>query len=126
MAADDLQGDRFNFEPCFAIVGDEMMMASTIELGKKLVTELKKPRQVGSAAVWKARVSAGRGADTLAGLTDPLITEAVLGRGVALTEARKEITDLIGWIRSLGTGQIEIDITAKEYRLDLVWTPGKK
>jgi hypothetical protein len=122
----DPQGDRFNFEPCFAIVGDEMMMASTIELGKKLITELKKPREAGSAAVWKSRVSAASGADTLAGLTDPLITDAVLGRGVELTEARKEIADLIGWVRTLGTVQIEIDITAKEYRLDVVWTPGKK
>jgi hypothetical protein len=122
---DDPQGDRFNFEPCFAIVGDEMMMASTIELGKKLITELKKPRQSGSAAVWKSRVSAASGADTLAGLTDPLITDAVLGRGVGLTEARKEIADLIGFVRTLGTAQIEIDITATEYRLDLIWTPGK-
>ncbi|HEV3386453.1 MAG TPA: hypothetical protein VG097_16640 [Gemmata sp.] len=122
---DDSQGDRFNFEPCFAIVGDEMMMASTIELGKKLITELKKPRQSGSAAVWKSRVSAASGADTLAGLTDPLITDAVLGRGVGLTEARKEIADLIAFVRTLGTAQIEIDITATEYRLDLVWTPGK-
>jgi hypothetical protein len=123
---EDPQGDRFNFEPCFAIVGDEMVMASTIELGKKLITELKKPRQNGNAAIWKSRVTAESGADTLAGLTDPLITDAVLGRGVGLTEARKEISDLIGWVRTLGTAQIEIDITATEYRLDLMWTPGKK
>jgi hypothetical protein len=123
---DDPQGDRFNFEPCFAIVGDELMVASTIELGKKLVTELKKPRPVGNAAVWSGKVYAERGADTLAGLTDPLVTDSVLGRGIGLTEARKEIADLIGWIRSLGSFQIEIDITAKEYRLDVVWTQGKK
>jgi hypothetical protein len=126
VVADDARGDRFNFEPCFAIVGDEMVMASTIELEKKLITEVKKPRQTGSAAVWKGKVTAISGAETLAGLTDPLITDAVLGRGVGLTEARKEIADLIGWVRTLGTGQLEIDITNTEWRLDVVWTPGKK
>jgi hypothetical protein len=126
VVADDARGDRFNFEPCFAIVGGEMVMASTIELEKKLITELKKPRQTGGAAVWKGKVTAASGAETLAGLTDPLITDAVLGRGVGLTEARKEIADLIGWVRTLGTGQLEIDITNTEWRMDVVWTPGKK
>jgi hypothetical protein len=126
VAVDDPQGDRFNFEPCFAIVGDEMMMASTIELGKKLVTELKKPRRVGDAAVWKAKATASNGADVIDGLTDPLITDAILARGVGLTEARKEIANLVSFVRTLGTAQIELDITTTEYRLDLLWMPGKK
>ncbi|HEV3438504.1 MAG TPA: hypothetical protein VG122_14165 [Gemmata sp.] len=123
---DDPQGVRFNFEPCFAVVGDEMIFASTIELGKKLITELKKPRRSGNTAVWMAKASATDGANVLAGLSDPLITDAVLGRGLGLTEARTEIANLVAWVRTLGTAQIEIDITATEYRLDVVWTPEKK
>ena len=39
--ADDPDGLRFNFEPCFAIVGDQLVAATTVELCKKLITELK-------------------------------------------------------------------------------------
>lgn len=124
--SNDPQRVRFNFEPCFAVVGDELIVASTIELGKKLITELKKPRQSENTAVWRAKVSAANGSVILAGEPDSLITDAVLGRGVGLTEARKEVAKLVDWIRTLGTAQITIDLTATEYQLDIVWTPGKK
>ena len=124
--ADDSQGIRFNFEPCFAIFGEEVVIASTIELCKKLITELKKPRiQSVQTAVWMAKANAGSGAEILAGLSDPLITDAVLGRGIGLTEARQEVADLVNWVRNLGSARIEIDITATDYRLDVMWTPGK-
>jgi hypothetical protein len=120
--AEDPDGLRFNFEPCFAIVGDELMVASTLELGKKLVTELKKPRSHGSsAAVLRGAANAKGAADVLAGLSDPLITDSVLSRGVGLTEARKEIAELVDFVRTLGTGRLQLDMTDKEYRLDLVW-----
>jgi hypothetical protein len=119
---EDPDGLRFNFEPCFASVGDELMVASTLELGKKLVTELKKPRNgQSSTAVLRGAASASGAADVLAGLSDPLITDAVLGRGIGLAEARKEIAELVNFVKTLGTGRVELDVTDKEYRLDLVW-----
>jgi hypothetical protein len=124
-AADDPQGQRLNYEPCFAVVGEEVIFASTIELGKKLITELKKPRQAGQAAVWRAKGSAQGGADVLEGFADPIITEAMLGRGIGLTEARAEMARLVAWVGTLGTARIELDITATEYQLDVVWEPGK-
>lgn len=119
---DDPDGLRFNFEFCFAIVGDELMVASTLELGKKLVTELKRPRTgQASAAVLRGRASARGAADALAGLSDPLITDAVLGRGIGLMAARNEIADLVNFVKTLGAGRVELDVTEKEYRLDVVW-----
>jgi hypothetical protein len=119
---EDPDGLRFNFEPCFAIVGDDLMVASTLELGRKLVTELKKPRSPGlSAAVLSGGANAKGAADILAGLSDPLITDSVLSRGVGLTEARKEIAELVNFVRMLGAGRVELEMTDKEYRLDLVW-----
>src|SRR4029077_7875458 len=77
--AEDPCGLRFNFEPCFAVVGDELVVASTLELGKKLVTELKKPRAGdASAAVLRGKAYAKGAADVLAGLADPLVTDAIL------------------------------------------------
>jgi hypothetical protein len=124
--AEDPDGLRFNFEPCFAVVGDELVVASTLELGKKLVTELKKPRAGdASAAVLRGKGYAKGAADVLAGLADPLVTDAILRRGIGLADARKEVADLVAFVRTLGTARVELDIAEKEYRLDVVWEVGR-
>jgi hypothetical protein len=124
--ADDPEGIRFNFEPCFATVGDQFVAASTVELCKKLITELKAPQKSKPApAVWRARVSAKGAAVSLASQPEPLITEAILARGVGLEDARKEVAELVAWVKTLGTARIELDIAEKEYKLDLVWNLDK-
>jgi len=124
---EDPDGLRFNFEPCFAVVGDELMLASTLELGKKMVTEMKVTRKVeGARAVLRGRAHAAGAADVLAGLADPLVTDSVLSRGIGLADARKEVAELVEFVRTLGTGRIELDVTASEYRLDAVWELPKK
>jgi hypothetical protein len=122
--AADPTGIRFNFEPCFAIVNDELVVASTVELCKKLITELKNPQKTKtktSTAVLRGKFSAKGGADFLAALPEPLITDAILSRGIGLEEARKEVAELVAWVKTLGAGRIELDIAEKEYKLDLVW-----
>ncbi len=121
--ADDPDGIRFNFEPCFAIVGNELVVATTVELCKKLITELKSPRASGkgSPAVIRGKFSAKGAAEFLAAVPDPLITDAVLNRGIGLDQARKEVTALVAWLKSLGDVKAELDIDDKQYKLDLVW-----
>jgi hypothetical protein len=120
--ASDPDGIRYNFEPCFAVVGDQLVLASTVELGKKLITELKKPRTGKPAtAVLRGKLFAEGGAQTLEGFTDPLVTDAVLGRGVGLTEARQEVADIIAFVKGLGTLSVDLGVTDREYRVDLVW-----
>lgn len=124
---EDPDGLRFNFEPCFAVVGDELVLASTLELGKKLVTELKRSTKAeGHAAVWRGRASAAGAADVLGAISDPLVTEAVLSRGIGLTDARREVAELVEFVRTLGTARIDLDVTATEYRLDVVWELKKR
>jgi hypothetical protein len=124
---DDPDGLRFNFEPCFAVVGDELVLATTVELGKKLITELKKPRTgKASTAVVRGRLSAAGGAQALEGFTEPFVTDAVLGRGVGLADARKEVADLVAFVKTLGTVEAQLDVTDAEYRIDLVWEINKK
>src|SRR5207247_5811393 len=43
----DAQNFRFNFSPCFAAVGDQLFAASTIELGREMVTQLQKAAPTG-------------------------------------------------------------------------------
>ncbi|MBP3959655.1 hypothetical protein J8F10_30790 [Gemmata sp. G18] len=120
--ADDPDGVRFNFEPCFAVVGDELVVATTVELCKKLITELKSPQKdQPSAAVVRGRFSTKAAADALAAIPDPLVTDAILSRGIGLEDARKEVASLVAWVKSLGTVRGELDITETEYKFDLVW-----
>jgi hypothetical protein len=124
--ADDPEGVRFNFEPCFAIVNDQLVVATTVELCKKLVTELKGAgKKPASGAVVRGKFSAAGGADFLAALPEPLVTDAILTRGIGLEDARKEVAALVAWVKTLGTGRVELDITEKQYKLDLVWEQGK-
>jgi hypothetical protein len=124
--ADDPEDIRFNFEPCFAIVNEQLVVASTVELAKKLVTELKATQKAEpGAAVIRGKFSAKGGAEFLAALPEPLITDAILSRGIGLDEAKKEVAALVAWIKTLGTFRGELDITDKEYKLDLVWEQGK-
>jgi len=120
--ASDPTGIRFNFEPCFAIVDDQLVVASTVELCKKVLAELKRvEKQPGSNAVLRSFVSAKGVAEILAAQSDALVTEGILSRGVGLEEARKEVANLVAWVKTLGTVRLEIDIAEKQYKLDLVW-----
>lgn len=120
--ADDPEGIRFNFEPSFAIVNDQLVVATTAELCKKLVTELKKPQTGKSgSAVIRGVFSASSGASYLSAALDPLVTDAILSRGIGLADARKEVAELVAWVKALGKGRVELDIADKQYKLDLVW-----
>ncbi|HEX4613478.1 MAG TPA: hypothetical protein VH092_35175 [Urbifossiella sp.] len=124
--ADDPDGLRFNFEPCFAVVGDSLIVASTVEVCQKLIPEVKRTADLpGAAAVWRAKGFAAGAAEVLAGAADPLITEAVLRTGVGLADARKQVEALTAWTRTLGTGRVEVDIGRDVYRVDAVWEPGR-
>jgi hypothetical protein len=121
--ADDPEGIRFNFEPCFAIVDDQLVVATTAELCKKLITELKKAQKgKNDPAVIRGKFSARGAGDVLAALPEPFVTDAILSRGIGLEEARKEVAALVAWVRSLGTVRVGLDIAEKEYKLDLVWS----
>jgi hypothetical protein len=121
----DTEGIRFSFEPCFAIVGDQFIAASTIELCKKLITEVKRTATLpGTPAVWRGKGYAAGGGSALTALPDPLITEYMLRDGSGIEAARKQVNDLAAWLKTLGTVRLEIDETGAEYRLDIVWTVG--
>jgi hypothetical protein len=119
---DDPDGLRFNFEPCFAAVGDQFIAASTIEVCKKLIAEVKRTAgQAGSPAVWRAKAYAAPAGDALYAVPDPLVTDAVLRSGAGLADARRQVDALAAWVRTLGTARVEIDEAATEYRFDIVW-----
>jgi hypothetical protein len=118
----DADGLRFNFEPCFAVVGDQFVAASTIGMCKKMIDEVRRTAgKPGSPAVWRARAYAEGAAAGVAALPEPQIAEAVLTQGIGIEEARKQVADLTAWLRTLGTARVEIDERDTEYRFDVVW-----
>jgi len=120
----DPDGIRYNFEPCFAVVGDSLVVASTVDVCKALIPEVKRTAALpGSAAVWRGKGYATGGADALAGVPDPFITDAVLRSGVGLADARKQVEALTAWVRGLGTARAELDIGRDVYRADFIWEP---
>jgi hypothetical protein len=124
--ADDPEGIRYNLEPCFAVVNDRLVAATTVELCKKLITALKNGRaEKPRAAVLRGRFSATGAAQALAALPDPAVTDAILSRGIGLDDARKDVAALVAWVKTLGAVRVELDIAEKEYRFDLVWESGK-
>lgn len=124
--AEDTENIRFNFEPCYAVVGDQFVVGSTVEVCKKLIDEVKRTAKLPpSPAVWRGKGFADGGAKLLATLSEPVITNAILRQGVGIEEARQQVADLAAFIRTLGTARIEIDETQTEYRFDIVWEPKK-
>lgn len=124
--ADDPDGVRLNFEPCFAVVGDSLVVASTVEVCQKLIPEVRRTAGLpGVPAVWRAKGYAAGAADALAGTTDPLVTDTVLRTGLGLADARKQVEALTAWARTLGTARVEVDIGRDVYRADAVWEPGR-
>ncbi len=121
---DDPDGLRFNFEPCFAVVGDSLVVASTVEVCQKLIPEVKRTAALpGHAAVWRAKGFAAGAADTLAAVPEPFITDTVLRTGTGLADARQQVEALTAWVRTLGTARAEYDIGRDALRADVVWEP---
>jgi hypothetical protein len=120
----DPDGIRFNFEPCYAVVGDSLVVASTVDVCKALIPEVKRTAGLpGSAAVWRGKGYAAGAADALAAVPEPFITDAVLRSGVGLADARKQVEALTAWVRGLGTARAELDIGRDTYRADFIWEP---
>jgi hypothetical protein len=110
--------------PCFAAVGNQFMVASSLELGRQLVDALqkegKKPaaQRVASAAVQTRLYSVG-GAELLRGIEDQLLAQAILNQALSPDEAKVEVARFLSWLRRLGVLAIEENYSPTEFRYDI-------
>jgi hypothetical protein len=114
---------RFNFVPCFAVVGDSFVASSSPGLIKELIPELRKapdPAQ-SSPAVWRAKAYAAGAAEIIRDNPDPVVTNAILSEGVGLDEAKKQVAALVEWVATLGTAELSIDHQADAYQIKVEW-----
>ncbi|MFN4260146.1 MAG: DUF3352 domain-containing protein [Gemmataceae bacterium] len=113
---------RYNFSPCFATVGDQFFVASTIELGRELIGLLEQEAQAGrkgSPATGQTRIHASGGADLLQASKSQLLAQTILDQALNLNEAEKEVDHFIQVIRRLGMLQLESHHGDKAFRYEV-------
>jgi hypothetical protein len=117
---------RFNFVPCFAVVGDYLVASSSPGLVKELIPELRKTSDPAkcSPAVWRAKTYAAGLAQTIRDNPEPVVTNAVLTDGVGLEEAKRQVAALADWVATLGAAELSIDHQADAYQIKVEWKTG--
>jgi hypothetical protein len=118
----DTNNVRFNFSPCFVAVGDQFVMASTIELGRELIGILQKeakdsaPR---SPAASRMKLHAAGGADYLQSIEEQLLAATILDQALAPKEAQEQVRKLIDLVRRAGALSLDNTYEAKQFRFDV-------
>src|SRR5262249_23944749 len=85
----------YNFSPCMAVVGDQLVACSTLELCHELVGLLKKETQdtkaAGQGESVVTRLYAPGGAQALRSAQDQLIAQTILNQAVTPDDARHQV-----------------------------------
>ena len=121
---DDPQGLRFNFTPCYAVVNDQAVFASTREFCRELIDLLQAEKKNGAAksdANMQARLHATGLADLLNAAPEQLLTQTILAQAVPEAEAKKQVEQLLTFLRTLGRGRIETNYSKNEFHFDIEW-----
>ncbi|MCS7161395.1 MAG: hypothetical protein RMJ19_13060 [Gemmatales bacterium] len=115
-------GLLFNFSPCFAQVGDQFLLCSSLELGRQLVARLqqeqKQPR-VQDSILFVDVISWAGIADLLEQNKEQLVVQYMLERVQTPESAQKQADEVIRWLRHLGHLQFHFTSEAKSSRLEI-------
>jgi hypothetical protein len=113
----------FNFSPCLAVVGNQLVACSTLDLCHEIVEllqkEAKAPSKPGHSSATYSRLYAEGGALALQIVQDQLITQTILNQALAPDAAKKQVDLFINWIRRLGVLESKITYGAKDFRFDV-------
>ena len=119
---DDAENLRFNAAPTFAIFKDQLVLGSTPGIVKKLIPVLKaETKNVGPPAVWRASGYLAGAGELLKASPDATISQAVLTQGVGLTEATKQVRELVSWLTAAGQVGLSIDHAEQFLEFEFSW-----
>jgi hypothetical protein len=117
----------YNFSPCMAAVGDQLVACSTLELCHEIVGLLRKESQEkktpGHGESVLTRIYSQGGAETLRSTQDQLIAQTILNQALTPADARQQVDLFIDWVRRLGNLRVESIYGTKDYRFDVKWSP---
>jgi hypothetical protein len=113
---------RFNFNPCFARVGNQFVICSTVDLCRELVdllqAEAKAPAEMTKTTSTDRFYSSGI-AEVLSAFERQLVSQAILDQAVPVTEARQQVKAFIALVHDLGSMTEEITFDDKALRFDI-------
>jgi hypothetical protein len=119
--ASDEQNIRFGFSPCFAQVGNQFFVASTVELGRNLIKTLQHEQQTGTSnAMMRSKVYASGLAETLRGTKDQIVAQFALTQALPIEQARKQVDTLIELVQNMGWAEMETHYGQDDFRMDIV------
>lgn len=118
----DPNGIRFNFNPCFVPVGDQLVMSSTVELGKNLIDEIQRgSKDTAQPATMRSRFYASGAAQALRGSEEQVMTQLILTQALPPGAARDEVRKIIALVERAGSLGFEINYGQKDFRFDVKW-----
>ncbi len=118
----DPQNLRFNFTPTFAQVKNQFVAASSVELCKELIDILEKEDRARPITQnMQMRLYAKGGADFLNASPEALLTQTILNQAVPEAEAKRQVEELLKYVKSLGVVRLETNYSAKVFRFDIEW-----
>jgi Protein of unknown function (DUF3352) len=113
--------------PCFAAVGDQFVVCSTMELGRELIVLLEKQAVEKSKAAHpfstQTRVYARGAAGLLRAAEEQLIGQAILNQAVNPAEAKEQMDKSVDWVSRLGQMRIEAQYGQHDFRLEIRYCP---
>ncbi len=117
--ANDTTNARFNISPCFARVGNQFFVASTVELGREMVGLLQKPEADASPKTTQMRAYAAGAATLIKAFEEQMMTQIILDRAMSVEGAKKEAAQFVEWVRGLGTLQMGIEYGDRDFQFDI-------
>ncbi len=125
----DQNNVRFNFSPCFAVVEDQFLACSRLELGRELVDllqkESKETLKKESPAAIRLQFYAAGAAQALQAAQDQLIAQTILKQALPPEEARKQVERFIDWVKNLGILHAESQYGKQDFQYDFRLILGK-
>jgi hypothetical protein len=115
-----------NFSPCMAVVGDQLVACSTLELCHEIVGLLQKEtpdaKTKGPGASVYTRLYPQGGAQALEAARDQLVAQTILNQAVTPDDAGRQVQMLIDWVRHLGPLEAISIYGTHDFRYDIKWT----
>jgi hypothetical protein len=123
---DDPLKVRFNYQPAFAAVQDQFVLASNKGLLRELIEIIRKEdRTKLHNQNMQMRAYASALGDYANIAPEQALAGTILSQGLKVGEARKQTDALFAYLQKLGSVQLESDYTADRFRFDLTWTMKK-
>lgn len=123
---DDVNDLRFGYSPCFARVGNQMLLCSTLELARELIPMLQAEKPTERAPSAETRFYGAGAAELLRLQQEDLITQAILDQAVPAAEARKQVGDFLALLRQTGGLSFKATYGAKTFEYEIRARLGNK